>query len=87
MFGSLLLITMSLWVHSAVMQITHDLMVPRLPAQGQPSDVIPLIRAIVGTTVAPWRLFFQQSCVIDKRIMPRFIRYERGDVCGSASCS
>jgi Natural resistance-associated macrophage protein len=34
---------------------------------------------MVGTTVAPWQLFFQQSNVIDKRITPRFITYERGD--------
>ena len=38
-----------------------------------------LIIAIVGTTVAPWQLFFQQSNVIDKRITPRFIGYERAD--------
>lgn len=24
--------------------------------------------AIVGTTIAPWQLFFQQSCVADKRL-------------------
>ncbi|WP_333735206.1 divalent metal cation transporter, partial [Streptomyces sp. IBSBF 3010] len=29
--------------------------------------------------VAPWQLFFQQSNVIDKRITPRFIGYERAD--------
>jgi Mn2+/Fe2+ NRAMP family transporter len=40
-----------------------------------------LIIAIVGTTVAPWQLFFQQSYVIDKRITPRFIPYERVDLC------
>jgi Mn2+/Fe2+ NRAMP family transporter len=39
-----------------------------------------LIIAIVGTTVAPWQLFFQQSYVIDKRITPRFIPYERADL-------
>ena len=39
-----------------------------------------LIIAIVGTTVAPWQLFFQQSYVIDKRITPRFISYERLDL-------
>jgi hypothetical protein len=38
-----------------------------------------LIIAIVGTTVAPWQLFFQQSNVVDKRITPRFIGYERVD--------
>ena len=39
-----------------------------------------LIIAIVGTTVAPWQLFFQQSYVVDKRITPRFIKYERLDL-------
>ena len=39
-----------------------------------------LIIAIVGTTVAPWQLFFQQSYVIDKRITPRFMRYEKADL-------
>ncbi|MFX6949506.1 divalent metal cation transporter, partial [Acinetobacter baumannii] len=34
---------------------------------------------IVGTTVAPWQLFFQQSNIIDKRITPRWINYERLD--------
>jgi len=29
--------------------------------------------------VAPWQLFFQQSNVIDKRITPRWINYERAD--------
>lgn len=34
---------------------------------------------MVGTTVAPWQLFFQQSNIVDKRITPRFIGYERAD--------
>ena len=46
---------------------------------GVSSDAILLIIAIVGTTVAPWQLFFQQSNVVDKRITPRFIGYERAD--------
>jgi len=46
---------------------------------GVNSTAVLLIIAIVGTTVAPWQLFFQQSNVIDKRITPRFIGYERAD--------
>src|SRR2546428_472370 len=38
-----------------------------------------LIIAIVGTTVAPWQLFFQQSNVVDKRIPPRWLEYEKAD--------
>jgi Mn2+/Fe2+ NRAMP family transporter len=46
---------------------------------GVSSDSVLLVIAIVGTTVAPWQLFFQQSNVVDKRITPRFIGYERVD--------
>jgi Mn2+/Fe2+ NRAMP family transporter len=46
---------------------------------GVTSGAILLIIAIVGTTVAPWQLFFQQSNVVDKRITPRFINHERAD--------
>ena len=35
--------------------------------------------AMVGTTVAPWQLFFQQSNVVDKRITTRWLAYERAD--------
>ncbi len=51
-----------------------------VPGTGKLSDVLLLIIAIVGTTVAPWQLFFQQSYVIDKRITPRFMAYEKADL-------
>lgn len=35
--------------------------------------------ALVGTIVAPWQLFFQQSNVVDKRISARWLNYERLD--------
>jgi len=55
--------------------------VPTLPGgSGQMATVMLLIIGIVGTTVAPWQLFFQQSYVVDKRITPRFIRYEKVDL-------
>ena len=60
--------------------MAHDFVVPGLP-HAQLSTVMLLIIAIVGTTVAPWQLFFQQSYIIDKRITPRFINYERADPC------
>jgi Mn2+/Fe2+ NRAMP family transporter len=51
---------------------------PQLPG-GVTSDVLLLVVAMVGTTVAPWQLFFQQSNVIDKRITPSWLAYERLD--------
>jgi NRAMP (natural resistance-associated macrophage protein)-like metal ion transporter len=80
-FGSLLLIPVLIWVHPPIGEIAYGLAVPQLPADGKASEVILLVIAIVGTTVAPWQLFFQQSYVIDKRITPRFMRYERADLC------
>jgi NRAMP (natural resistance-associated macrophage protein)-like metal ion transporter len=59
-------------------QIGHHFVVPGVQG-GFTSTSVLLIIAIVGTTVAPWQLFFQQSNVIDKRITPRFIGYERAD--------
>jgi Mn2+/Fe2+ NRAMP family transporter len=58
--------------------IGYHLVVPGIQG-GASSTAVLLIIAIVGTTVAPWQLFFQQSNVIDKRITPRFIPYERAD--------
>jgi Mn2+/Fe2+ NRAMP family transporter len=82
--GSLLLVPVFLRVHPPVGQMLGDFVVPRLPVEslhgGRLNEVMLLIIAIVGTTVAPWQLFFQQSYVIDKRISPRFIPYERADL-------
>jgi Mn2+/Fe2+ NRAMP family transporter len=80
-FGSLLLVPVILMVHPPVKQMAADFLVPKMPADGELGEVMLLIIAIVGTTVAPWQLFFQQSYIVDKRITPRFIRYERWDLC------
>ena len=79
--GSLLLIPVYFLSHPAASQMASGFTMPVLPGgSGQLSTVMLLIIAIVGTTVAPWQLFFQQSYVIDKRITPRFIRYEQADL-------
>jgi Mn2+/Fe2+ NRAMP family transporter len=59
-------------------EIAKNLFVPGIYGGVNSASVL-LIIAIVGTTVAPWQLFFQQSNIIDKRITPRFIAYERAD--------
>jgi Mn2+/Fe2+ NRAMP family transporter len=81
-FFSLLLIPLFVLVHPSAGELANGLLVPQLPAvpQGGLSNVMLLTIGIVGTTVAPWQLFFQQSYIIDKRITPRFIRYARLDL-------
>ena len=78
--GSLLLVPIFVLIHPPMGQIAHDALIPHMPLDSKLSDVLLLIIAIVGTTVAPWQLFFQQSYVIDKRITPRFLRYGRADL-------
>src|SRR6516164_2776974 len=79
--GSLLLIPVYFISHPAASQMARGFVTPAMPGgSGQLATVMLLVIGIVGTTVAPWQLFFQQSYVIDKRITPRFIRYEKVDL-------
>lgn len=79
-FGSLALVPIAFMAHPPLGQVVHDFLTPQMPKEGKLSEVMLLIIAIVGTTVAPWQLFFQQSYVIDKRITPRFMAYEKADL-------
>ena len=79
--GSLLLIPLYFLSHPAASQMARGFVTPTLPGgSGGLATVMLLVIGIVGTTVAPWQLFFQQSYVIDKRITPRFIRFEKADL-------
>ncbi|ORW35330.1 Nramp family divalent metal transporter [Mycobacterium paraense] len=75
---TLLQIPMLLMSHPQWAHAMKSFVVPSISG-GVSSDAVLLIIAIVGTTVAPWQLFFQQSNVVDKRITPRFMAYERAD--------
>jgi Mn2+/Fe2+ NRAMP family transporter len=77
-FANLLVIPLFFMAHPKVSDVIHHLVVPGILG-GANSTSILLIIGMVGTTVAPWQLFFQQSNVIDKRITPRWINYERLD--------
>jgi Mn2+/Fe2+ NRAMP family transporter len=78
--GSFLLFPVLLMIHPPADRMIQDMLVPKMPPGAPLNEVMLLIIAIVGTTVAPWQLFFQQSYVVDKRIRPRFIKYERVDL-------
>jgi Mn2+/Fe2+ NRAMP family transporter len=75
---NVLIIPMVLLVHPAPKATVAGL-IPQFPG-GLNSTVLLLVVAIVGTTVAPWQLFFQQSNVVDKRITARWIPYGRADL-------
>jgi NRAMP (natural resistance-associated macrophage protein)-like metal ion transporter len=60
-------------------QIVRGSLVPSMPAGGLTPDLMFLVIAIVGTTVAPWQLFFQQSCIADKRLRFADMKWARLD--------
>jgi NRAMP (natural resistance-associated macrophage protein)-like metal ion transporter len=76
--ANFLVIPLLVLSHPKVGDIVHHTLIPGIHG-GAGSTAVLLIIAIVGTTVAPWQLFFQQSNIIDKRITPRWINYERLD--------
>ncbi len=75
---NVLIIPMVLLVHPTPKETVGGLL-PQFPG-GVNSTVLLLVVAIVGTTVSPWQLFFQQSTVVDKRITARWIPYARADL-------
>ena len=76
--GNLLVVPLAFYAHAHAGTVARDFVVPGI-AGGLSSTSVLLVVAIVGTTVAPWQLFFQQSNIVDKRITTRWINYERVD--------
>jgi Mn2+/Fe2+ NRAMP family transporter len=78
LFGSLLALPLLVLSHPDPGSALRGFLVPGIQG-GLTSNGALLIFAIVGTTVAPWQLYFQQSNVVDKRITPRWLDYEKAD--------
>ena len=76
--GSLLFVPLAVLSHPDLGGSLKGFVIPTIQG-GFSSNSALLIIAIVGTTVAPWQLFFQQSNVVDKRIIPRWLDYEKAD--------
>jgi len=61
-------IAIAFYLRPPLGEVVSHSMVPTSPEGGITPSFIFLVIAIVGTTIAPWQLFFQQSCVADKRL-------------------
>jgi len=58
--------------------IAHDIISPTFSG-GLTTSLLTLIMANIGTTIAPWMLFFQQSAVVDKELDEKDIPYSKID--------
>jgi Mn2+/Fe2+ NRAMP family transporter len=54
--------------------VAHGLFVPNLPG-GISGDLLLILLANIGTTIAPWMIFFQQSAVVDKGLDIKDIKF------------
>ena len=75
---SLLMFPLAALSHPSAGPIVRGITHPGVQGGFNSTSVLFII-AVVGTTIAPWQLFFQQSNVIDKRITTRWLKYELAD--------
>lgn len=59
-------------------QVARSILSPTYP-HGLTVTLLTLIMANIGTTIAPWMLFFQQSAVVDKELDEKDIPYSKLD--------
>jgi len=65
-------------VHPSVSDIIHTGVIPNFPG-GFNNNMFFFLMANIGTTIAPWMIFFQQSSVVDKSLKERDIPWGRLD--------
>jgi Mn2+/Fe2+ NRAMP family transporter len=72
-------IAIAFFLRPSASEIVRNSLVPSVPHGGITASYVFLVIAIVGTTIAPWQLFFQQSCVDDKRLRFSDLKWARLD--------
>ena len=70
---------LAFYAHPASGEILRSTFVPSIPVGGLTASLVFLVVGIVGTTIAPWQLFFQQSCIADKRLRFADLKWARLD--------
>ena len=77
--GNLIYIPAAFLVHPSVHDIVKNSFIPNLPPGGFTNELFFLLMANIGTTIAPWMLFFQQSSVVDKELQEKDITFGKID--------
>ncbi len=65
-------------VHPSVSSLVHNGLIPNFPG-GFNGEMFFYLMANIGTTIAPWMLFFQQSAVVDKGMTEKDIPWGKFD--------
>jgi NRAMP (natural resistance-associated macrophage protein)-like metal ion transporter len=75
---NLIYIPCAFMVHPSVSSIIHQGMIPHFPG-GFNNEIFFFLMANIGTTIAPWMIFFQQSSVVDKGLQEKDIPWGKLD--------
>jgi NRAMP (natural resistance-associated macrophage protein)-like metal ion transporter len=77
--GNLIYIPAAFMIQPSVRDIFRYTFIPTLPPGGFTNDLFFMLMANIGTTIAPWMLFFQQSSVVDKGLKEKDIKFGKVD--------
>jgi Mn2+/Fe2+ NRAMP family transporter len=75
---NLIYIPAAFWVNPTVHDVVHGF-IPNLPGGKWDNQFFFFIMANIGTTIAPWMIFFQQSAVVDKGMTEKDIPFGKFD--------
>jgi NRAMP (natural resistance-associated macrophage protein)-like metal ion transporter len=73
-------------VHPSVSEVLRGALVPSFPG-GFNNTIFFFLMANIGTTIAPWMIFFQQSAVVDKGMDEKDIPFGKVDTLVGAICT
>jgi|SRR5208283_434970 len=75
---NLIYIPAAIFVHPSVPDVIHNGLIPNFPG-GFNGELFFFLMANIGTTIAPWMIFFQQSAVVDKQMKEKDIAWGKFD--------
>jgi Mn2+/Fe2+ NRAMP family transporter len=76
---NLIFVPVALMSHPDWRAVGHAFATWKPLPQGHTAEVLELLLAVIGATVTPWMLFFQQSATVDKGLTRQDIRFGRID--------
>jgi Mn2+/Fe2+ NRAMP family transporter len=76
---NLIYIPAAFMIHPPIREVLKGCLIPQLPPGGFTNELFFFLMANIGTTIAPWMIFFQQSAVVDKSLQEKDITGGRVD--------
>jgi len=83
---NLVYIPAAFMVHPSVSEVLRGSLIPGFPG-GFNNNIFFFLMANIGTTIAPWMVFFQQSAVVDKGMDEKDIPFGKVDTFVGAMCT